>query len=104
MITRIWSAQTTRHQAPQYADHLRSHVLPKLRKLEGYEGAMLLQRDGPKEVEILVISFWESLEAIRRFAGDHAEEAVVADEAASLLTDFDRTVRHYELVVKEGPL
>ncbi|OGP73925.1 MAG: hypothetical protein A2V86_03645 [Deltaproteobacteria bacterium RBG_16_49_23] len=62
---------------------------------------MLLEREVLEGVEIIVITFWQSLNSIRGFAGDDVEEAVVADEAASLLTRFDRHVRHYELIVKD---
>jgi heme-degrading monooxygenase HmoA len=101
MIARFWSAQAKPAQAPAYASHLKSHVLPTLRKLDGYSGAMLLERPGSNEVEITVITFWRSVDSIRGFAGDDAEMAVVADEAASLLTEFDRRARHYEVVVTD---
>jgi heme-degrading monooxygenase HmoA len=52
---------------------------------------------------VVVVTFWRSAEAVRAFAGDDPEQAVVADEAAALLTDFDRRVRHYEVVVEDGP-
>ena len=101
MIARFWSAHTTPAQASAYADHLRTHVLPAVRKVEGYAGAMLLQRGASDAVEIVVITWWRSLDAIRGFAGADLEGAVVAEEAASLLTQFDRRVRHYELVLKD---
>lgn len=101
MIARFWSARTTLAQASAYVDHLRSQVLPIVRNVDGYAGAMLLERAASEGVEILVITFWRSLDSIRGFAGADLEEAVVADEAASLLTQFDRRVRHYELVVKD---
>ncbi len=101
MIARFWSAQTTPARAQAYVDHLRTHVLPTVRKVDGYAGAMLLERNTSDAVEIIVVTWWRSLDAIRGFAGADLEEAVVADEAASLLTAFDRRVRHYELVVKD---
>ncbi len=100
MIARLWSAQTTPARASAYAEHFRAHVLPTLRKVEGYAGAVLLQRTTIDAIEIVVITWWQSLEAIRKFAGADLDQAVVADEAASLLTQFDRRVRHYELVVE----
>lgn len=103
MIARFWSARTTPAQVSAYVDHLRAHVLPTVRKVGGYAGAMLLTRKASGEVEILVITWWHSLDAIREFAGTHAEEAVVTDEAAAVLTQFDRRVRHYELVVEDSP-
>ena len=101
MIARIWTAQTTPARAPAYAEHLRAHVLPALRAVEGYSGSMLLERPVSDAVEVVVITFWESVEAIRGFAGDDLEGAVVADEAAALLTQFDRRVRHYEVALKD---
>ena len=101
MIARVWSAQTTPAQAPAYASHLRERVLPALRKVPGYAGAKLLERAMADAVEVVVITFWQSAEAIRAFAGADAEAAVVAEEAAALLTQFDRRVRHYEVVVDE---
>ena len=102
MIARIWKAETTPAGAPGYAEHLRAHVVPALRQVDGYAGAMLLERSTAGGVEVVVITLWRSLEAIRGFAGADLENAVVADEAAALLTTYDRRVRHYELVVDDA--
>jgi heme-degrading monooxygenase HmoA len=101
MIARVWTAQTTPAQAPAYAEHLRTQVLPAIRALDGYGGAMLLERALPGAVEVLVLTFWRSVDAIRSFAGADVDGAVVAEEAAALLTQFDRRVRHYEVAVKD---
>ena len=66
--------------------------------MPGYRGARLLQRNVGGAVEIVVATTWESLDVIRGFAGDDVERAVVHDEAAALFTDYDRTVRHFEVV------
>ena len=102
MIARVWSAQATPEQAPAYVQHLKTAVLPALRQVDGFAGVTLLERALPDAVEIVVTTFWRSLEAIRGFAGADLEGAVVAAEAAALLTRFDLRVRHYEVVVKEG--
>lgn len=101
MIARLWSAQTSREQAPAYLQHLKNHVLPTLHDIDGYAGAMLLERETGAGLEILVVTMWRSLDCVRAFAGPDVEQAVVADEAAALLTDFDRRVRHYELVLRD---
>jgi heme-degrading monooxygenase HmoA len=101
MIARVWSAKTAPSQAPAYAEHLCSHVLPSLHAIDGYAGAMLLERPAGDGVEILVLTFWRSLDSVRGFAGADLEGAVVADEAAALLTAFDRRVRHYEVAVRD---
>jgi heme-degrading monooxygenase HmoA len=102
VIARVWTARTSADRAPAYAEHLRAHVLPSLNALGGYEGARLWQRRDGNAVELVVVTYWRSLEAIRGFAGDEIERAVVADEAAALLSDHDERVRHYELVVEHG--
>jgi len=101
VIARVWSARATPAGARAYAGHLRTHVLPAVKQVDGYAGAVLLEREVSAAVEILVITWWQSLDAIRRFAGPDPEEAVVADDAAALLTAFDPRVRHYELVVRD---
>jgi heme-degrading monooxygenase HmoA len=63
---------------------------------------MLLERDLSEGVEVIVITFWQSLESIRGFAGADLERAVVSNEAAAILSRFDDRVRHYELVLKDG--
>lgn len=105
MIARFWSAHTKRTNAARYAEHLDANVLPALRALSGYTGAALLQRavpDRADEVEVVVVTWWASLDAIRAFAGDDLEEAVVTDPAVALLNEYDRRVRHYEVVLKDG--
>ena len=73
-----------------------------LRAVDGYAGATLLQRRASAGVEIVVITWWRSLEAIRACAGTDIDAAVVADEAASLLTRFDRRARHYTVEMQDA--
>jgi heme-degrading monooxygenase HmoA len=109
VIARIWTAKTTRANAPAYAEYLRTHVFAGLRTIDGYERALLLQRpstslgagDGEESVEVQVITFWRSLDAIRAFAGPDNETAVVTDAATALLTDFDRRARHFDVVLDD---
>jgi heme-degrading monooxygenase HmoA len=101
MIARVWSAQSTPDRAPAYAEHLRNQVLPVLKSMDGYGGAMLLQRPTAGAVEIVVITFWQSLDAIRGFSGGDLDRAVVAEEAAALLTQFDGRVKHFEAAVND---
>jgi heme-degrading monooxygenase HmoA len=103
MIARVWSAQTTAALLPAYVEHVRARVLPALQQIEGYAGAMLLEQARPDAVEVVVITWWRSLDAIRSFAGGDLEGAVVADEAAAVLSRFDHRVRHYELLLRDDP-
>ena len=101
MIARVWSAQMASEHAPAYAEHLKNHVMPALTRVEGYAGILYLERLLPDGVEVVVTTFWHSLDAVRHFAGADLEDAKVADEAAALLTQFDRRVRHFEVILKE---
>jgi heme-degrading monooxygenase HmoA len=102
MIARVWSARATPEHESAYTEHLRGHVLPALRQVAGYTGAELLQRADGDEVELIVVTWWQSLDAIHGFAGADIETAVVADEAAALLTGFDERVRHYTVVARDA--
>ncbi len=102
MIARVWSAQAIPDKAPAYTAHLRDQVVPQLQNIAGYAGSMLLERAASGAVEILVITYWESMDAIQRFAGSDPEQAVVADEAAAVLTRFDQRVRHYTVTARDG--
>lgn len=81
-----------------YVAHLRDHVVPNLVAIPGYVSVTLLRQDLGELVEVTVMTTWESMDAIRAFAGDDVERAVVADEAAAILADYDRRVRHCEVV------
>lgn len=100
-ILRRWSAHTTEAQLPKYLEHFSKNVLPELRRVPGYLGASVSLRRPEGEVEIVVETNWRSLESIRAFAGADVEAAVVPDQAAALLTSFDRRVRHSEIVMTD---
>jgi heme-degrading monooxygenase HmoA len=98
MIARLWTAEVGRAHARTYADHLKSQVLPTLRKIDGYIGARLLERETSNGVEIVVITLWQSLDAIAKFAGPDLEQAVVSNDILSLFLRYDQHVRHYNVV------
>ena len=100
-ILRRWSARTSEAQLPKYLEHFSTNVLPELRRVPGYLEATVSLRRLESEIEILVETMWRSLEAIRNFAGPDLEAAVVADQAAALLINFDRRVRHLEITISD---
>lgn len=102
MIARLWSARSTKDQSTRYLEHFWQSVVPSLRKFDGYVAASVLVRPSGDSVEILVTTVWQSFQAINAFAGSDRETAVVASEAAALLTDYDRRVRHYEVAQMDG--
>jgi len=103
MIARFWTAKIAQAHAHAYADHLKSQVLTTLRKVDGYIGAKLLERETSDGVEIVVITLWQSLDSIRKFAGPDLEKAVVSDDVVSLFLQYDQRVRHYKVVVMDDP-
>jgi heme-degrading monooxygenase HmoA len=102
MIERMWTAHTTREGAMKYADHFRGVVVPELSAITGYRGARLLERERDGTVKIVVVTRWQSIDAIRAFAGDELDRAVVHDDAAALFSDYDRKVRHFGVVAHDG--
>ena len=103
MIARLWAAHTTPALSDSYLQHFEQAVQPQLKRVEGFLGASVSTRPVPGSVEILVTTYWASFTAIDGFAGADREAAVVAAEAASLLTDFEKRVRHYEVAFAEFP-
>jgi uncharacterized protein len=100
-ILRRWSARATEAQLQKYLEHFSKNVLPELRRVPGYLGAVVSLKRLNNEVKIVVETNWRSFESIRAFAGSDLEAAVVAPEAAALLTSFDRRVRHSEIVLTD---
>jgi heme-degrading monooxygenase HmoA len=101
MISRVWHGWARPENADAYEELLRTRVFPAIAELEGSRGAFLLRRDTVDEVEFVTITRFESLDAVRAFAGDDVEASVVLPEAEALLSRFDRRSVHYETVI--GP-
>ena len=101
MIARIWHGWTTRGNAAEYQALLESEILPAIqgRHIAGLRDVNLIRRDVPEEVEFVTIMWFESLDAVREFAGEDYEAAVVPEKARKLLTRFDARSAHYESVI-----
>jgi len=99
MISRIWHGYTTKANADAYEDLLKKEIFTGINKrnIKGYKGIELLRRDHRKEVEFITIMWFDSLEAVRDFAGDDYEQAVVPSAARALLLRFDARSQHYEV-------
>ena len=98
MIARVWHGSTSPADADRYVTHLRQNVFPELSAIAGFRGVQLLRRVREGSVDFVVTTTWESLDAIRRFAGPDTEAAVIAPEAQAILTSYDRRAVHYEFV------
>ena len=103
VIVRIWHGWTTRENADAYERLVRDDVLPEIGAVAGYAGAEILRADSSEEVEFTVITRFASLDAVRNFAGEDYEAAVVPSEARKLLLRFDERARHYTQVALVAP-
>ncbi|HUF30931.1 MAG TPA: hypothetical protein VMM77_09785 [Gemmatimonadaceae bacterium] len=104
MIGRIWHGWTSLENAAAYEKLLRSTVLPGIRRVAGYRGSHLLRREGAAEVEFVTITWFDSAESVRAFAGPDEGTAVVPDAARALLSRFDERSAHYTLVHDDSAL
>jgi heme-degrading monooxygenase HmoA len=88
----------TPENADGYEELLEHDVLPAIDGIAGYAGAYLLRRDLAGGVEFVTLTMFESIEAVRAFAGDDVETAVVPERGRRLLARFDERSAHYEVV------
>jgi hypothetical protein len=97
MIARHWRGWTTPKDADAYERLLQTTVLPELRQLVGYKGGHILRRDGPDEVEFVVLNYFDSIEAVKRFAGENYTTPVFEPEARALLSRVEPFATHYQV-------
>jgi hypothetical protein len=97
MIARHWRGWTDLQDAETYERLLRQRVLPILEGLEGYRGGYIFRHDGPAESEFVVINLFDSLDAVKRFAGPEYRVPVFEPEAKILLRRHEPVAQHYEV-------
>jgi heme-degrading monooxygenase HmoA len=103
MIIREWRGRANPATATAYPRHFHEKVVPELREVPGFAGAQLGRREIDGKTEFLVLTRWQSMNAIRAFAGIEVDKAVVEPGAVAALTDFDANVRHYEVIEDVPP-
>jgi len=99
MIIRIWHGWTSHHDADAYEKLLREEIFVGIaaRSIRGFRGIKLLRRQLESEVEFITIMSFDDLDAVREFAGEDYDLAVVPPKARQLLARFDERSQHYEL-------
>jgi heme-degrading monooxygenase HmoA len=100
MTARIWHGITTTSMSDEYASYLNTTGVPDYRATQGNQGVYVLRRLEGEEAHFLVISLWESSEAIKKFAGEEIEKARYYPEDEEFLLELEPTVSHYEILVK----
>lgn len=99
MIARIWCGLAQQATADDYQRHYESNVIEHLRKVSGFRGAHLLRWGDDGEIMFTSITFFTSLDAVRTFAGNDYEQAVVEETARRVLSRWDERVSHHEVVM-----
>ncbi|MGH2532637.1 MAG: antibiotic biosynthesis monooxygenase family protein [Thermomicrobiales bacterium] len=99
MIARIWRGRTAAAQADDYLDYLEATGLKDYSSTPGNRGLRVLRRIDDQTAEFLLITLWDSMDAIRAFAGPEPERAVYYPEDDAFLLEKEPTVAHYEVLV-----
>jgi heme-degrading monooxygenase HmoA len=103
MIARIWKGVVRRQDGDAYADYIRNTGFDEYAETPGNRGAWMLRRDHGDRTEFITFSLWDSVDAIRRFAGDDIDAAVYYPEDERYLIERDATVSHYDVVDQVQP-
>lgn len=98
MIVRIWRGWTRPENARAYEEYVLEAIFPVMREIDGCLGVELARRDEGGEVGYVAITRFASLEAVKRFAGDDWERAVVEQRGRELLSRFDEHSAHFDVV------
>ena len=98
MIARTWQGATKAQDAEAYLEYLHRTGFAEYRKTAGNRGVLGLRRIVKDRAEFLLISLWDSKEAIKRFAGDDIDKAVFYPDDERFLVERDNHVSHYEVV------
>ena len=97
MIARVWSGAVRTADADEYAGYIRDTGFAEYGRTPGNRGAWLLRRDSNGTTEFITLSLWDSVDAIRAFAGDDIEAAVLYPEDERYLIDRRSHITHYEV-------
>jgi heme-degrading monooxygenase HmoA len=105
MISRIWRGWTTVQNADAYEGLLKAEIFTGIvaRGIRGFQGIDLLRREVEEGVEFVTIMWFDSLLAVRTFAGEDYQRAVVPAKARQLLLRYDERSAHYEVRERRGP-
>lgn len=102
MISRVWHGWTKPEHADTYEAMLRSEILPGIHRVSGFRGATLLRRQDGAEVEFVTVTRFDDMNAVRAFAGEDYERAVIAPAAQPILSRYDERSVHYDTAFTLG--
>ena len=106
MIVRTWRAIAANQEVVDtYASHLKRNTFREMQELDGHVGASVSVKPAGEQFEVLVMSYWDDMDAVRRFAGDKVtdlHDAVVKTSTQKLLASYDPKVEYFEILVATG--
>ena len=97
MIERHWKGTAKPGEDKNYISHLLEDTFPQLSAMKGFVRASILNRPVDGGTEFLIVTVWESIEAIKQFAGETPETAVVPYVVQQMMVGYDNTALHYEV-------
>lgn len=97
MIARLWTGAVRKADADEYAEYMRQTGLREYRETAGNRGAWMLRRDVGEDTEFMMFTLWDSIEAVKAFAGDEPEKAVFYPKDDRFLVRRDLEVVHYDI-------
>jgi len=97
MIARLWHGRTPVHLADAYLEFLKARAIPDYESVAGNRGVYLLRRDDGEVTHFQTLTFWDSEEAVKAFAGEDALRAKYYPEDNDFLLEFETLVQHYEV-------
>ena len=97
MIARIWHGKTSVENFDAYTAFLKQVAIPDYTKTAGFKGLSFLRQIKDGEGHFNLITYWESLESIKNFAGEDFEKAKYYPEDDDFLLEFEEKVQHYEV-------
>jgi heme-degrading monooxygenase HmoA len=100
-IARIWRGRTLAAKADEYQSYLDKSGISRVRATPGNLGVTVLRRNDGEKTEFLVLSVWESVDAIKKFAGDDYQKAVILPRDREYLLEVEPNVLHYEILREE---
>jgi heme-degrading monooxygenase HmoA len=100
MIARIWRGWAPQTRADDYQRHYETEVTEHLRTVSGFRGAQLLRREANGQVTFTSVTWFTGMDAVREWAGDNYELAVVEAAARAVLSGWDERVSHHEVALQ----
>jgi heme-degrading monooxygenase HmoA len=98
MISRSWRGLAKAQESDAYIQHLQNDTFPRLALIPGFVSASILRRPMPTGIEFVIVTTWRTMDAIRQFAGDLADMAVVPPAVQEMMVEYDAHVTHHEIV------